>query len=217
VKELGIGPGTRVLDLAAGTGKFTRQLVPTGAELVAVEPVAGMRRKLEEAIPGVSALDGSAEEIPLDDGAVDAVFCAQAFHWFDAPRALEEVHRVLRPSGSLAILWNVRDETVDWERRLSELLKRHEGGAPRRHWGRWREAFESTPLFTPLEERRFSHRQEGGVETMLARVASISFVAAMPDAERGEFLAEVRKLVEPHEEPLVMHYRTEVYFCRRRD
>jgi ubiquinone/menaquinone biosynthesis C-methylase UbiE len=217
VKELGIGPGTRVLDLAAGTGKFTRQLVPTGAELVAVEPVAGMRRKLEEAIPGVSALDGSAEEIPLDDGAVDAVFCAQAFHWFDAPRALEEIHRVLRPGGSLALVWNVREETVEWERRLSELLKRHEGGAPRRHWGHWREAFESTPLFTPLEERRFSHRQEGGVETMLARVASISFVAAMPDAERGEFLAEVRKLVEPHEEPLVMHYRTEVYFCRRRD
>jgi SAM-dependent methyltransferase len=217
VRELQVGPGTRVLDLAAGTGKLTRQLVPTGAELVAVEPVAGMRRKLADAAPGVEALAGTAEAIPLADGSVDAVVCAQAFHWFDGDRALAAIHRVLRHSGSLALIWNVRDETVEWERRLSELLKRHQANAPRKRWGRWREAFDRAKLFTALRERKFVHEQEGDVETMLARVASISFVSALPDDERTRFLGEVRSLVEPYGSPLVMHYRTEVYWCRRRD
>jgi SAM-dependent methyltransferase len=205
-----------VLDLAAGTGKLTRQLVPTGAQLVAVEPVAGMRSKLEETVPGVVALEGTAEKIPLGAESLDAVCCAQAFHWFDAVRALEEIHRVLRPGGGLALIWNVRDETIEWERRLTELMKRYESGVPRKRWGRWRDSFERTTVFTPLEERRFTHTQEGDVETMLARVASISFVSALADADRAEFLGEVRELVEPHGSRLVMHYRTEVYWCRRR-
>jgi SAM-dependent methyltransferase len=216
VRELDVRGGTRVLDLAAGTGKLTRQLVPTGAELVAVEPVAGMRRKLVESAPGVKALAGTAEAIPLGDASADAVFCGQAFHWFDAEPALAEIHRVLRPGGGLALIWNVRDETVEWERRLSELMKRHQADAPRKHWGRWRDAFQRTELFTPLRERRFAHEQEGDVDTMLARVASISFVSALPDEERARFLGEVRGLVEPYDSPLVMHYRTEVYWCRRR-
>lgn len=216
VRELRLGRGARVLDLAAGTGKLTRQLVPTGADVVAVEPVAGMRRKLAEALPAVEALAGTAEALPLPDASVDAVFCGQAFHWFDGDRALAEIHRVLRADAGLALIWNVRDEKVDWERRLTELVKRYESSAPRKRWGRWRDAFERTELFTPLERRDFVHEQEGDVETMLARVSSISFVSALPDPERAQFLDEVRKLVEPYGSPLVMHYRTEVYWCRRR-
>jgi SAM-dependent methyltransferase len=216
VRELRLGRGARVLDLAAGTGKLTRQLVPTGADVVAVEPVAGMRRKLVEALPAVEALPGTAEALPLPDTSVDAVFCGQAFHWFDGDRALAEIHRVLRPDAGLALIWNVRDEKVDWERRLTELVKRYESSAPRKRWGRWRDAFERTELFTPLERRDFVHEQEGDIETMLARVSSISFVSALPDAERAQFLDEVRRLVEPYGSPLVMHYRTELYWCRRR-
>src|SRR5690606_25154234 len=96
-----VGPGRRVLDLAAGTGKLTRLLVPTGAEVVAVEPVAEMRAVLSAVLPGVEALDGTAEAIPLPDASVDAVTVAQAFHWFDPPVALAEIARVLRPGGTL--------------------------------------------------------------------------------------------------------------------
>src|SRR5256885_1784769 len=86
-RQIGVGPGTRVLDLAAGTGKLTRLLVTTGADVVAVEPVAGMRDQLSEVLPEIEALDGTAEAIPFDDDSLDVVTVAQAFHWFDFDKA----------------------------------------------------------------------------------------------------------------------------------
>ncbi|MGH2867275.1 MAG: class I SAM-dependent methyltransferase, partial [Solirubrobacteraceae bacterium] len=83
-QAVGIGPGARVLDLAAGTGKLTRALADSGAELTAVEPVAGMREQFERSTRGVRVLEGTAEQIPLADAELDAVVVAQAFHWFDA-------------------------------------------------------------------------------------------------------------------------------------
>ena len=108
-----LGPGRRVLDLAAGTGKLTRLLVPAGAEVVAVEPVAAMREVLGSVLPGVEALDGTAESIPLPDASVDAVTVAQAFHWFDAPVARAEIARVLGGGGARVLVWDTRDRSVD--------------------------------------------------------------------------------------------------------
>ena len=122
---LGIAPGRDVLDLAAGTGKLTRQLVPFGARIVAVEPIDAMRAELERAVPGVEALAGSAEAIPLPDTSVDAVTCAQAFHWFRPEAAVAEIRRVLRPGGGLALLWNGRDPAEERHARLHELFSRH--------------------------------------------------------------------------------------------
>ncbi len=95
-----------MLDLAAGTGKLTRQLVALGANVIAVEPDAGMRATFARVVPGVEMLAGSAEAIPLADASVDAVFVGQAFHWFRAEAALAEMHRVLRPGGGFGLLWN---------------------------------------------------------------------------------------------------------------
>ena len=100
-EAVGIGPGRAVLDLAAGTGKLTRLLVPTGAELVAVEPVEQMRAALARALPEVTALAGTAEDVPLPAASVDAVVAGSAFHWFRGEEALAEIHRVLRPDGRL--------------------------------------------------------------------------------------------------------------------
>jgi SAM-dependent methyltransferase len=220
VDRLEIDGSKTVLDLAAGTGKLTRQLVPTGAEIVAVEPVAEMRARLERELPGVDVLDGTAEAIPLPDSAVDAVAVGQAFHWFANERALTEIHRVLRPGRRLGLIWNARDESVDWVARLSEIIEPHRGDVPRYVSRRWERAFATTPLFGPLEEREFSFAHELDGETLVARVASISFVAALPPEQRERVLADVRQLAATHaalggKGTFPLPYRTAVFVAER--
>jgi MOSC domain-containing protein YiiM/SAM-dependent methyltransferase len=221
VRELGIGPGTRVLDLAAGTGKLTRQLVGTGAEIVAVEPVEEMRAKLVAAVPSAEALDGTAERIPIPNHSVDAVVVAQAFHWFDGIRALSEIRRVLAPGGRLGIVWQSRDPIRPWIDRLNEIIDGAASGQPRYRGDAWRATFEVTALFDPLQSASFPHVQRGDVETMVDRVASISYVASLPDERRSEVLSAVRDLLatDPDTagaEVIELPYRADVYWTRPR-
>jgi SAM-dependent methyltransferase len=222
VEVLAIAPGATVLDLAAGSGKLTRQLVPAGARLLAVEPSAAMRERLAAAAPGVRVLDGTAEAIPLPDGSLDAVTVGQAFHWFDGPRAVAELHRVLRPGGRVGLVWNVRDESVPWMAAVTAILDRHAGDTPRYRDGRWRIAFDAAPGFTPLQGRRYRHRHELDRAALLDRAASISFVAALPDAARAQLLAEIGRVVDAEPSlagpgPLVVPYRTELFWAERLD
>ena len=194
-RELELRPGRVVLDLAAGTGKLTALLAGTGAEVVAVEPVAEMRAVIERALPGVAAYAGTAEEIPLETNGVDAVTVAQAFHWFRGDEALAEIHRVLRPGGRLGLVWNIRDSSVAWVARLSEIIEPHRGDAPAVRTGAWREAFERTARFGPLRQVQVSHVHRLTPDGVVARVASVSFVATLPQAEREGVLAKVRDLL----------------------
>jgi SAM-dependent methyltransferase len=221
VREVGIGPQSRVLDLAAGTGKLTRLLAQLGADVVAVEPVDAMRDRLAEMIPSATALTGTAEAIPLEDASVDAVTVGQAFHWFDGDAALAEIHRVLRPGKRLGLIWNVKDESVEWVRLLSEIIEPYRGRAPRVASGAWKDAFERTELFTPLERARFAFVHDVDVETLVARVASISFIAALAPRVRDRVLAQVRELVATHPQTrdrrtFPLRYRTGVYWCASR-
>jgi SAM-dependent methyltransferase len=221
-----IGGGGPILDLAAGTGKLTR-LVWRAAPIVAVEPVEGMRRKLVELVeataprPDVRVLAGTAEAIPLAAGAVAAVIVGQAFHWFRGEEALAEIHRVLAPGGRLAMIWNARDESVDWVARFSAIIDRHAGDAPDHATGAWRRAFEATRLFGPLEEQRFAYSQElDGPEALADRAASVSFIAALDEATRAGVVREIRELAETHPDlrgrrPLWMPYETRLYGCVR--
>ena len=220
VEVLGIGSGVRVLDLAAGTGKLTTMLAPTGAELVAVEPLDGMRARLEAHLPGVRALEGTAEAIPLPDASVDAVTAAQAFHWFDGKAALSEIHRVLAPGGRLGLLWNARDEQEDWVARLGEIMEPHRGTAPRYQAGAWRAAFDETTLFTPLAAEHFAHVHEVDAQGVVDRVLSISFIAALAEGEREQVAKQVRQLLAEHpatraRETFRVPYHTDVYWCER--
>lgn len=217
VARLGLARGKRVLDLAAGTGKLTRQLLASGAEVVAVEPVAGMREQLEAAVPGVPALDGTAEALPLEDSSVDAVTVGQAFHWFRPDEALAEIHRVLRPRGGLGLIWNTRDESDPLQRGAGEILE------PLRSGGPWWKQFDAaailraSDLFGEVEEERFGHRQELGVEAFVERFLSVSFVASSSTEERARVADELRALVAGRPQPLVIPYVTEVYVCFRRE
>ena len=143
VDRLGLGPGRRLADVAAGTGKLTRLLVPSGAEVVAVEPVAAMRTQLEAACPEVEVLDGTAEALPLGDGSVDAITVAQAFHWFEPAAALAEAARVLRPGGGLAVTFNERDTRESWVAELSRLIRWDERG-------RWRVPYTMEVEWAPV-------------------------------------------------------------------
>ena len=220
VREVRIQPESRVLDLAAGTGKLTGLLARLGAEVVAVEPVDAMRARLAEMLPQVTALAGTAEAIPLEDDSVDAVTVGQAFHWFDGDAALAEIHRVLRPGKRLGLIWNVKDESVDWVHLLSEIIEPYRGRAPHVASGAWKEAFERTELFSSLDRARFSFVHEVDEETVVARVASISFIAALDRRVRERLLAQVRELVVGHpqtrgQRTFPLRYRTGVYWCER--
>jgi SAM-dependent methyltransferase len=195
---LHLDAASTVLDLGAGTGKLTRLLVPMAAEVIALEPVEGMRRKLVQMVPSATVIDGVAEAIPLPEASVDGAVAAQSFHWFHGDLALPEIHRVLKPGRRLCLVWNVRDERVDWVARFSAILDRHGRDAPR-HWtGAWRRAFAETAFFTPLGEREFAHEQELDLDGLLERAASISYISALPMKKRYSVLNEVRDVVATH-------------------
>jgi SAM-dependent methyltransferase len=214
--ELALGPDKKVLDLAAGTGKFTALLVPTGADVVAVEPVKEMADELRAAVDGVEVLEGTAEDIPLPDGSVDAVTVAQAFHWFDYQPALAEIARVLRPGGGLAMVWNRRDESVAWVKRMNELIRWHEFRYGNYDQVDWPEVVAGAGQYTALQSRTFDYDQtldRGGLE---ARVRSVSYIAAMDPDERDEVVALGMSAVNGMQAPFVLPYNTLVFWCSKR-
>jgi SAM-dependent methyltransferase len=213
-RELRVGPGCKVLDLAAGTGKLTRALVATGASVVAVEPLVAMAGELARHLPSVGLAIGTAEAIPLAVSSIDVVTVAQAFHWFDAPRALAELARVLRPGGGLAIVWNEQDESVFWVAELSRLMH-WDGQMPYDPDTDWAALVAASGAFTALEVASFRFDQLLDRELLCERVASSSYIAAMAPAEREEILARVRELVAGFPEPFALPYVCDVYWCRR--
>lgn len=211
VDRLGLRSGRTVLDLAAGTGKLTRLLVPSGANVLAVEPVPEMRAELERHVRRVAVLAGTAERIPLTDAYVDAVTVGQAFHWFDPDTALREIHRVLVPGGGLALIWNVRDERDPLHAALSEIIDPLEGATPRRRSRDWRALLEESPLFEQTERQLFEHVQEADAQGVVDRVTSISFIASAPADVRARVERRVRALVADATPPIRLPYMTELF------
>jgi SAM-dependent methyltransferase len=208
--RLGLGPRRTVVDLAAGTGKLTRPLLATGAEVIAVEPVAEMRA----AIPAAArALEGTAEAIPLAEASADLVTVAQAFHWFDCDAALAEIHRVLRPGGTLALVWNRRRMDDPLNQAVEELIAPHRGHTPALRTNAWRAAFERTELFGPLDEHTFPNEQSLDADGLVDRVASISFIATLDEEERADVLRAARALaggghvIVPHDTEVLLSKR----------
>ncbi|MFD3401124.1 class I SAM-dependent methyltransferase [Kribbella sp. NPDC058693] len=191
---LEVAPGSRVLDLGAGTGKLTATLVEMGVDVVAVEPDPGMLRELRRGLPGVRALAGGAEGIPLADGAVDVVVAGNAMHWFDMAVAGPEIARVLVPGGVLAGLWNVVDDRVEWV----DGLARVSGSAaigPRDTPGSWRVEAAGMHFpeawFGPAEQAEFAHGQRRTADSLVATLATRAGMLVMPDDERDATLTRI--------------------------
>ncbi|MFI0978831.1 class I SAM-dependent methyltransferase [Streptomyces sp. NPDC021093] len=192
-------PGPRVLDLGAGTGKLTATLVALGAEAVAVEPDPAMLAELHRSLPGVRALPGSAEGIPLPDASVDAVLAGNAMHWFDMAVAGPEIARVLAPGGILAGLWNLMDDQVEWVAGLARVSGSAAVG-PRDTPAAWRAATTGMHLpkngaaarFGSPEQAEFPHGQRRTADSLVATLATRAGMLVMPEGERGEAVGRIR-------------------------
>jgi ubiquinone/menaquinone biosynthesis C-methylase UbiE len=180
------GEARVVLELGAGTGKLTRELVDQGHAVFATDPDEAMLAVLRERVPEVSAKVATAEEIPANDRSVDVVVVAQAFHWFDHGAALPEIARVLKPGGHVALVWNSRDERIPWVRRMGDILGRQDLDTSSS------EHLVHSDLFGFMEEASFKHWQEIDRETILDMARSRSSFAVMDEDERERHLAEVR-------------------------
>ena len=183
----------RIADIGAGTGKLTAALVGGGRTVLAVDPDEAMLAALRTEVPGVETRPGTAESLPLDDAGFDALLFGQAWHWVDVPAASREAGRVLRPGGVLGLIWNIRDERIDWVARLGETMHGSDAerliaaggptvGAP----------------FGALEVRRFPWSRPMSPDEVVAMAASRSYVIALPDAERARLLDAVRELLATH-------------------
>ena len=183
---------TTVADVGAGTGKFTRALVDLGVEVIAVEPDPVMLATLTGALPGVRAVEGTAESMPLPDASADVITAAQAWHWVDPVRALPEVARVLRPGGVLGLVWNIRDEREPWVEALSGIIEHSDA-----------ERFVREPIeiggpFGPTEAFEVRWSRPMTLDGLLELVKSRSYVITAAEARRQRMLDGVARLVAEH-------------------
>ncbi|KAG0557771.1 hypothetical protein KC19_11G156200 [Ceratodon purpureus] len=203
-----------VLDLAAGTGKWTRLILPLGiGHLVAVEPSPGMRSEFQQLYPHAAIIDGSSTAIPLPDASVDVIFIAQAFHWFANVAALTEMHRVLKKDGTVVMIWNLEDRRTSWVARLREAYEKHEAGSPQYRLGLWRRPFEEPEMVKevskmfqlPIQERQISHSVSNSRSAVWHRVLSKSYIAILSVEEKEELKKEVDQILAGQD----IHWDTE--------
>ena len=221
VDRLGLRPGAVTVDLAAGTGKLTRLLLPTEAFVIAVEPVPGMRRVLHEVLPTVPIVAGTAESMPIRASSVDAVCVAQAFHWFDAEKVFAELERVLRPGGRVGILWNARDRSVGWVDQVWAVMDEVEKRAPWRDHEDWRDsAFRDRPGFGAVHTATFHHDHLTTPEGVVNRMKGVSHIAVLDPRAQAEVLARVQAILSDHPDTsgrreLRIPYRVDCYWIER--
>jgi SAM-dependent methyltransferase len=200
--ELELAPGARVLDLGAGTGKLTRALLAAGLDVVAVEPQPELRALLAETVGEERALEGRAEAIPLPDGSLAAVTAADSFHWFERSVALREIRRVLAPGGSLAVLTTVPDWSgASWAHGLGQLIVERRPEHPHFDGPAWQQSVAQEGGWGQPREIRVVASQPTSRDRLLDYLASISWIAALPEQERVEMLARAAELLDADDIP----------------
>lgn len=183
-----------VVELGAGTGKLTELLVAAGHDVIATDPLPEMLARLRERVPGAHTAVASAERIPVASRSVDVVVCAQSFHWFNHPVALDEIARVLRTDGVLALVWNTRDEGIPWVRKLGKLIGSSAAESNKDLAGPARDS----ELFGDWTEREFRFWQSLRRDELADLVRSRSYVAVMPEHQREDLIARVGALYDDY-------------------
>lgn len=211
----GVRPGDVAVDLGAGTGKFTKALLERGIEVTAVEPVDEMRMQLAAVLPEVKVLGTTTQNLPIEDGSVDLVTCAQSFHWFADETAISEIARILRPEHYLILVWNQKDATDPVQAKFDQLTLRYQDSSvPHSPTRRWRPIIDAAPQFQEIEEMYFSHEQQLPRARVADRLRSTSLFANSAPELRLQLLEELDAVV-PDEETIALHYTTESFAYRR--
>ena len=222
--ELNLDQDSIVVDLGSGTGKFLPYLKQITPHIIAVEPVSEMLEQLKIVHPDVQTIQANSDEIPLKNEYVDAIVCAQSFHWFANAESLREIHRILKPQGHLGLIWNQRDEQVNWVKAIADLLAQYEGDTPRFHSDLWKNAFNSTEMqqcFDAPTLSTFNQLHTGLVEQVVSqRLLSTSFIAAMPSASQVQMKQQFEKLVYDYtgkqaQDEISFPYRTYAYHFQK--
>ncbi|QOZ30700.1 class I SAM-dependent methyltransferase [Bradyrhizobium sp. CCBAU 53421] len=209
-----------VVDLGAGTGKFTRLLLPhlsETARLVAIEPVAEMSAKLANEA-GIEVINTRADATGLETGSVDLVTCAQAFHWFDNEPSVAEIARLLHPGGTLALAWNNRDDRAPWVDALSAMIEKYAGDTPRQRSGHWRWIL-NDPRFVLEKEIVREHPHRMPRQGVYERVVSTSYVANLPDAAKADIRDKTDAILRDaglgDADEVVFPYVTQLFLLKR--
>ena len=194
--QLQVPLNSNMVDLGSGTGKFLPHLLKLTTQLIAVDPIASMLAELEQLYPQVKTIQARSEQLPLHDQCADLVSCAQSFHWFANAETLNELHRVLKPSGHLALIWNQRDIKVNWVNALAEEIAAYEADTPRYHSGAWKQVFADQQQFELKDLTTFPLLHQGSVEQVVSkRLLSTSFIAALPQIEQQRLKAKFEQIV----------------------
>jgi ubiquinone/menaquinone biosynthesis C-methylase UbiE len=219
--ELQLKQTSQVIELGAGTGKFLAYLQQVTPHILAIEPVPEMLAQLTVNYPNIKTLQACSDHLPLAANSIDAVVCAQSFHWFANFETLQQIHQVLKADGHLALIWNQRDTQVDWVKALADVLQPLEGNTPRYHSGQWQTVFQHQSLFQLKNMQTFSQQHVGTVENVVSkRLLSTSFIAAMPEPEQQQLKQQFEQIVlqytgrHPHEE-IIFPYITYAYHFKR--
>lgn len=190
---------SKVIDLGAGTGKFLPYLNRITPNVHAVEPVAEMLAQLKQTYPTVDAVQAYSHQLPFASKSINAVLCAQSFHWFANIDTLNEIHEVLKSEGHLGLIWNQRDIEIDWVKAIADVIAPFEGNTPRYHSDLWKQVFEHQFLFQLQNVKLFSHVHCGTVEHVVSnRLLSTSFIACMTTEQQQHLKLQFEQIVKDY-------------------